>query len=545
MVDSDVLFYFIALLISTPVSLFVSWKYKNKDSKRVATFLRGLFVLLNLNIMFFLIGAVLESSKVHLEETDNFASSMGSRIKSLDYRPMHISGYVFSNKDSDLNFSCDKILYDDDSAIQVSPSIDLNKPNDLKVLRDQLNILRQENPAYNLFFQDDKHEQEKSILEDKWYKFCGSAVWLEKYGVYFMVNRILYTPNKARNHPVISVLSGQVFDKDWQEIMDMKFPFSDLKFPTVLPHYIDMGVKQKKEILGAEDPRIILHEYTNNDGVTIQEPLITFNALSQEVNWKRAMHIYRPLQDPKKIIRLAIEGLVPREKEKNWVPFETKDNHINFIYSFPLRVIKCSLVTGTCQKISGPDFQDESQPNAGELRGGTNLLEIPSRHIPKDLRSRKFWFGIARSHIENCGCVGQLYRPHAIIISRSQDSTGDYSMNFVSNLFDFNINPEPWFPGKSTCEDGKLVLVPNSLTYFKDDYLGVTFSEADKANKLVHTTGWLTYIQKVLKEAKPMLTDRTRDLGADGLLLNQCSTFMSDHYCYASKLSQGWDEVQS
>ena len=68
--------------------------------------------------------------------------------------------------------------------------------------------------------------------------------------------------------------------------------------------------------------------------------------------------------------------------------------------------------------MSGPDFNDKSHENAGKLRGGTNLVEIPSQSLPKHLRSRKYWFGIARSHITDCGCVGELYRPHLILISQ-------------------------------------------------------------------------------------------------------------------------------
>lgn len=134
-----------------------------------------------------------------------------------------------------------------------------------------------------------------------------------------------------------------------------------------------------------------------------------------------------------------------------------------------------------------------------------------------DLKHRTFWFGIGRSHINHCGCVKELYRPHAIIISKDRQGVDEnYSLNYVSNLFDFNINPEPWTKGKSTCSDGKLVLIPNSLTYFNRDYLGVTLSEADKTNKIVHTKGWLEYIQSIL-QGSVTLIDKNRDLVLMGM----------------------------
>lgn len=511
----------------------------NKKANKSNVFIWTLLSLVIFNIVYFLASSINDNNKLNYDDKNDFVP-VGEHIHNMEYNPMNIAGFVFSSKESTPDLACDKILHDDQSIIEVTPPIDLNKPTDLKTFRDQLKSRSSENNVYELFFQDKEDELEESILKDKWYKFCGSAIWLEKYGVYFMVNRIAYSFDKRRNHPTISVLAGQVFDKNWDEIYGMQFPFSNLTFPTVLPHYIDVGTQKKKDILGSEDPRIIMHRYTNIDGVEIQEPLIVFNALSQEVNWKRAMHIYRPLYDANATIRLDIEGLEPRNKEKNWMPFDTTEDHIHFIYSFRLRVIRCELATGKCHKISGPDFNDKS--NAGILRGGTNLIEIPTKYVPEELKSRKFWLGIGRSHIKNCGCVNELYRPHAIIISReNEDGDGQYSLNYVSDLFDFNINPEPWTSGKTTCSDGKLVLIPNSVAYFNDDHLGVTVSEADRTNKLVHTRGWLSYIQKILNELKFTLNDENRDFIVDGNRLSECSTFFSGKYCDASKNSMGWD----
>ena len=94
----------------------------------------------------------------------------------VDYTPIKVSGYTFKNQVATKNLQCDSIVYDQDLDLQVSQAVDLNKPEDLKFFRDKLNELRSLNNIYDLFFQDNEDEVEESILERKWYKFCGSAV---------------------------------------------------------------------------------------------------------------------------------------------------------------------------------------------------------------------------------------------------------------------------------------------------------------------------------------------------------------------------------
>lgn len=547
MFESDLSFYLALLILCCPISIVFFKKFPIKGytgANKVSLFLQCLIAILNLNILYSFINSLTitlghDGSSANTLTIDPITTTQ--QQGHVDYTPIKVSGYTFKNQVATKNLQCDSIVYDQDLDLQVSQAVDLNKPEDLKFFRDKLNELRSLNNIYDLFFQDNEDEVEESILERKWYKFCGSAVWLDKYGVYFMVNRIAYSKKGTRNNPTISVLAGQVFDKNWIELTGKKFPFSGLEFPTILPHYIDEGKEAEKVILGAEDPRAILHEYTNENGIRIQEPLIAFNALSTEVDWKRAMHIYRPLHDPHRIIRLSIENYAPREKEKNWAPF-IDGNNLNFVYNFPLRILRCNINNGDCQKVSGPDFNDKSHENAGKLRGGTNLVEIPSQSLPKHLRSRKYWFGIARSHITDCGCVGELYRPHLILISRNKKSD-QYELNYVSDLIDFNVNPEPWTPGKTTCSDGKLVLIPNSVAFIKDDYMSVTFSEADKTNKLINAKGWLTYITKMLEFTQERLKDESSDPVLESRLLSKCSTFLAQQYCALSKDTMGWDKL--
>ncbi|EGW34540.1 uncharacterized protein SPAPADRAFT_54658 [Spathaspora passalidarum NRRL Y-27907] len=484
-------------------------------------------------------------------------SPISANRSKLKFEKFKVPGYSFietGEESTDSRFKCTQVEFHDDENLSATVATNLNNNDDLKFLRNQLKELSATKQEYRDFFVDKEDETEESILANKWWKFCGSAVWLEKYNVHFMVNRIVYSKDAVRSWPTISVLSGQVFDNDWNELTDFKFPNSDLKFPGILPHIIDQGPYHKLEILGAEDPRAVLHEFTNDQGELDQEPLIIFNALRTEIGWKRAMHVYRPLQDPYNITRLSINGLKPRLIEKNWAPFmDAEEGEINFIYNFhPLRVLQCSVYTGECNKVSGPDFNKDPTKNAGKLRGGTNLVPIPASLLPKKLSHRKYWFGIGRSHTKDCGCVNELYRPHAFIISRPEDSLS-FTLDYVSSLIDFNMRPETWNGGESICDDGKSVLIPNSISYWDiantdstekpEDYMGITFSTADMHNKLVHVKGWLPHIYLVLDKLESQLIQHYADVDhtfIENKLLGECSTFLSEDYCEATSKLQSW-----
>ncbi|KAI5961285.1 hypothetical protein KGF57_001787 [Candida theae] len=477
---------------------------------------------------------------------------------------------------ADGSFDCNTILVRDETSIAASKSYDLNQESDLKLLRDQLQVLSKNKDAYKLYFQDDPSQSEEYILRKKWFKFCGSAVWMDQYKVYFMVNRIVYAKDERRNNPTISVLSGQVFDKNWREIKGFKFPHSDLVFPTILPHDVDLGTREEKVVIGSEDPRIILNEYRNSDGDLMQEPLIIFNARRTKVKWARAMNIYRPFNDPQEVICLGIKDKKRSFIEKNWAPFidhfngENDGNSINFIYNFnPLRIIKCSLQTGECVKVSGPRFNPiDANDNAGVLRGGTNIIPIPDEFLPDTevTRNRKYWLGIARSHNNDCGCMRELYRPHLFLMARLLTKEDSFELVYVSSMVDFNINPEPWSKGhssKGTCRDGKSVLIPNSIAYwdvdYRDDadYLGVTFSEADRTNKLVHVKGILKHIHKVLHDSKKREVKdagvgesaepaergagrKTGEIELCNKLLGFCSTYLAGEYCEVAEKMFAW-----
>lgn len=162
------------------------------------------------------------------------------------------------------------------------------------------------------FFMNELELQLKFKVVDRyWYRLAGSSVWLEQYGVHFMISRILYSPRGRRNQPVISLTYGQLFDKNWKELVhtklvipsfevhppgdskagadvqaetltgdseasnDQKPTYKVLSFPQFLPipFWYDFDNTDHK-YYGPEDPRILLVK--NKRGY--EEPLVIFNA---------------------------------------------------------------------------------------------------------------------------------------------------------------------------------------------------------------------------------------------------------------------------
>lgn len=250
-----------------------------------------------------------------------------------------------------------------------------------------------------------------NVVDRYWYRLAGSSVWLEQYGVHFMISRILYSPKGARNQPILSLTYGQIFDKDWKELINTKLvvPTNDLKpsmndlaneatntkkknfkvllFPQILPipfwHDYD---NTEGKYYGPEDPRILLVKNPKGH----EEPLIIFNAYHRKLthfdddiddhilmktNFYRSMFMCWPWQFQKgkentdgmvsneydknyynKVIELKIKNLPRQNKQKNWTPFISDnsksefgyDKYINFIYRWAnLETLKCDLIGDT------------------------------------------------------------------------------------------------------------------------------------------------------------------------------------------------------
>ncbi|CAK9436035.1 uncharacterized protein LODBEIA_P05990 [Lodderomyces beijingensis] len=582
----------------TPISLYVILRLRRElktDRRVTALAITCVIAILNLNLWYFATWSLWD---MQLPVVDQQASALNDAIYDLQYSKFPVAGYAWGNHNrssSDSGNTCDAISISNRSPVEASQALNLNSDEDIPRIRSQLREMSTSNAVYQLFFQAGKDETEANILRNKWFKFCGSAVWMSQHQVYFMVNRIIYAKSGRRSSPTISVLYAQVFNSEWQQLYDYKFPQSELNFPTILPHEIDVGERKEKAFIGSEDPRVILNQYHNVSNHLVQEPVIVFSARSSETNWSRAMHVYQPLRNPHKITRLYIRNKKRSFIEKNWAPFidhhvEAPDidadwgnlgeNKINFIYNFsPLRIIKCDVTSGECNRISGPDFNRENaNDNAGNLRGGTNIVAVPREYIPQTetTQGRKYWFGVARSHINDCGCVNELYRPHFFIMScpstSSSSSQAPFRLDYISSLVDFNVNPETWSTeqGKSTCGDGKSVLIPNSIAYWgrrttsgnssgggatrEEDYMGITFSEADRTNKLIHVRGLLNYVHQILSGPVGERDDDDDDDGDGGRdetkeeidewnnVLGKCSTFDSSEYCKLAQEYLDWEK---
>lgn len=125
---------------------------------------------------------------------------------------------------------------------------------------------------------------------------------------------------------------------------------------------------------------------------------------------------------------------------------------------------------------------------------------------------------------------------------------------------DFNVIAEPWSKRQGICKDGKNVLIPNSIAYWdhvlksdstvKEDYMGITFSEADRTNKIVHVKGFWSHILKALnsKEIRPGSQSIARikeyyagnNTELENELLGRCATSLAEQYCENTAINQKW-----
>ena len=570
--------YTVTALIVTPLSLFALKKIvpiatsrsrsqsKIDGSKILLGILVALIIVLNLNVWYYLVNSMIDSHNIYKSVSgpsfNLLNSPISEKIVLLDYSDVKIPGYSFIEKGIDEieNFKCGDVRFHDDHGVKASKPHSLDQKRDMKIIRDKALIINGtgEYPIIRKCFLDKAWEKEDVIVKKKWYKFAGSSTWLDKYQVFFLVSRVAYSHRSLRNKATISILYAQVFNKNWEEILDYQFPQSDIVFPAILPVNLDENPRGDNAFLGADDPRVMLRNYNDTtSGTQEQEPVIIFNTYRADLGWKRAIHVYRPLTNVKEAIPMRLVGMEPRQREKNWAPFFDEDaSSINFVYSLnPLRIVKCDFNNGACNKISGDDFEeDEARP----LRGGTNVVRIPASFLPKHLaEKREYWFGIARSHDHKCGCIERIYRPHSFVISKAY-KTDDYTMDYVSSFVDFNINTMAWNPAleKAKCTDSKSVLIPNSIAYWDvittkdkngkdqlEDIMGVTYSEADINNRLIHVKGFLQHVAKIFSGQKETVVNHYAQVETareENNLLSNCATSLAQEYCKLAEKKFKW-----
>lgn len=371
------------------------------------------------------------------------------------------------------------------------------------------------------FFNDDleQHLQDGSA-GDHWYKFAGTTVWLEQYGVHFMISRMMYSPPGPKKHSVLSLLYGQVYDENWNELENVELvlptpntlnkdkSYRSIKFPSFLPipFYHDSNYRLKR-FYGPEDARMLLVK--NKDGV--DEPLIVFNAYHRKTSdeikideasssikfeYYRSMFIGWPFQSQlgkqnvdgtqkskyanneyTKVTELKFSGSPRLKVQKNWTPFVSNkarqadgyDKNIHFVYRWQnLEIVKCRLADHS--EISQCTFEykrDESLPldaKVGDLRGGTELISLSNifpeldNHFKLDT---EVWIGFSRAHIKSCGCGSSMYRPNLVVLYRDDNV---FKIAQLSGFLSLDIKVTGWSNPQKICQPREPdALIPNGI----------------------------------------------------------------------------------
>lgn len=412
--------------------------------------------------------------------------------------------------------------------------------------------------------EDEEDMSHDEIMEKKWYQFGGSAVWLESQECYVVYSRIIYSANHIKNHPHLSLIRAQAFDRDWNEIFGKKIPYTDVpmpgdmeaalrqideelgisdcsilkfkhqayeqclvensknrleadkrrekilsKFYVTYPTILDIPFRTDGDWKGPEDPHVVLRKTQFGE-----EPVVIYNMQDDDLD-RRVMVAYMPHRKIEPIVKFSIAGREPRQSEKNWTPFFHRNvgeslmsrGFIHFIYSFsPLEILKCSLNDGVCHMVWEADTLKISEENKfGGIRGGTQFVPLPDV-LPK-INGEQVWIGFPKQHVEDCGCGSVYYRPMlSVLVERG----GVYSQELVAPAVGFNMDVLGWDLKSTVCKDTN-ILSPNSVPYWGvagqdphtrkyDDYMILTVSEADSNTRVVTLKGVLNYILGLYRE---------------------------------------------
>ncbi|KAK5961679.1 uncharacterized protein PWA37_001051 [Arxiozyma heterogenica] len=459
---------------------------------------------------------------------------------------------------------CQDLQYSNNIEYSVS---DQNFQIDYINMRRQL--LAMDSPLAKEFTTNEEESKmsEMEIIEKRWFSFGTAAVWLKKEQCYVAYTRMIYSRHENRGSSYISVVVGQMFDKDWNEIKGRRIPFRDVKMPKEVKQLVQ-SLKRKLDISancdalghgtdayencateinkntfkireqidklldkysikyptvvnipfimrehwnGPEDPHVILRQ--DKDG---EEPVIIVNMNSHKDIKVHAMMPHRKI-DP--CVMFDIEGYDMKGFEKNWSPFfvpervQSSDNYpgyIHFVYDYsPLQIIRCSLLTGKCKMIFNAQTAglDNGKGYFGIIRGGTQYVSLPN--VLPQLENTHIWVGFAKSHVDNCGCGDRFYRPTLIVLV---ETDGVYHLELVTPNVDFGKPIMGWNLKDTSCS-GYNVLSPSSISNWAildqdpitkrfEDYMVVTFSEADAISGRVVIRGILNYILQVYNKKK-------------------------------------------
>lgn len=411
--------------------------------------------------------------------------------------------------------------------INVQRQVDINKSQNINIdIEEVMQKFIQDMPQ-NLYYREVapyfidglKDQLKEGTVKRHWYQLAGSSVWLEQYGVYFTIRRVMYSPAGFKNAPLLSLTYAQIFDDQWREIKDhnLVLPHEDesengleiLKFPLFLkiPFFHDYD-QTKKRYYGPEDPRITLIK--NKAGHF--EPLIVFNSDHRQlVTLKdsdtlepqnfRSMFLCFPFQHQvgkanvdaydqerfsdatySRVSELRLDDGPRLKVQKNWTPFISHsqrlhnggyDTHVNFVYRWTnLEVLQCDIHDGTCNFLYRLDSSIERGSAVGPMRGGTELYSINELLINSGVEknyylppNREVWVGFARAHLDGCGCGKNMYRPNlVVIVGDTVEGEFIYKISHISSSLSFDMNVVGWdMDNPENLCTGSNVLIPNGI----------------------------------------------------------------------------------
>lgn len=432
---------------------------------------------------------------------------------------------------------------------------------------------------------DENMMQEDEILSKRWYSFGAAPVWLKDENCYVSYTRLIYSKFGDRTWSYISIVYGQTFDKDWNEITNKRIFFRDVKMPQEIKNKIrkleselhsdkcekssdyrnckDNSILQKKidklydkysikypttfkipfqvgQIWnGAEDPHVILKK--DKEG---EEPVVVFNLQVQ--NGKK-MNAYLPHRKHNYLVEFTLEHGELRRSEKNWAPFfypdmEDSNNNfpgfIHFVYDFnPIEILRCSLLTGLCNFIFQASTLNIEKGGTFIFRGGTQFVSLPDI-LPK-VKNVNMWIGFMKEHVEHCGCGDRLYRP---TLSLLIEKNGLFYLQLITPNIDFNEDVLGWSLKDNRC-GGYNVLSPSSIANWYvlsqdpntrkfEDYIALAVSEADSLSRMTYVKGVLNYVLGIYEQMDLKETfDIDRDTKHVIEKTAQCGYELAAQYC--------------
>ncbi|ABN66855.2 predicted protein [Scheffersomyces stipitis CBS 6054] len=365
------------------------------------------------------------------QKTDPLSNS----IKNLKYHKHPVQSF---NAFTDIEGNMEKCgLLEDKYEIEVSKSL-MKSKSLKKIVQKWVN----ENSTYfqeiNEFFHTPLQQQLKEgSVDSHWFRLAGSSVWLEQYGIHFMVSRIIYAENKDRGTPNLSMIYAQAYDENWKEVENLELvvptnnpnlylesndpPQFRLQLPQILPIPIHLDKeRQWPGFYGAEDPRIIAVKNARG----FEEPLVFYNSYHgkvvniEEIDegkstahllFSRNMFMAWPFQTQRgkynvqdlpskyhnniftRVLEIKEANKEREGKQKNWTPFISSQDRKSFGYDKyiymsirieHLQILRCPVVGGSdqfvteCEEVYLLNPEKSNNDGIGPLRGGSQFVNI-------------------------------------------------------------------------------------------------------------------------------------------------------------------------